>query len=354
MSSELPPGDTAGIDPSGRYARQILLPSIGAAGQKALAESSVAIVGCGALGCVSSTLLARAGVGRMRIIDRDFVETSNLQRQVLFDEDDVAAMIPKAAAAAVKLSRANPEIKIDGVVADLNPDNAVELLGGVSLIVDGTDNFEARFLVNDVSIRHDIPWIYGACLGSYGLTMNILPGETACLSCVMETAPPPGSVPTCDTAGVLGPIVSIVAGIQSAEAIKYLSGNHEAMMRDLVSVDAWSGTFTRVSVPKGGGRRRCATCDGLEFTALAKRGTRSATLCGRDAVQVVPEGRPRLDLKDLAARLSASLPVKASEFMLRFPVEGLSVSVFADGRAIVSGTRDPAVARGIYARYVGA
>lgn len=339
---------------SERYARQILLPVIGEQGQKALSESSVAIVGCGALGCVSSALLARAGVGRIRIIDRDFVETSNLQRQMLFDEDDVASMTPKAAAAAKKLSRANTDIEISGVVSDLNPDNAVELLSGVALIVDGTDNFETRFLINDVSIRHDIPWIYGACLGSYGLTMNILPGETACLACVMETAPPPGSVPTCDTAGVLGPIVSIVAGFQATEAIKFLSGNVEAMTKDLVSIDAWSGTFTRVSVPKGGGRRRCATCDGMEFTALSSRGTRSATLCGRDAVQVVPEGRPRIDLKDLAARLSASIPVKASEFMLRFPVEGLSVSVFPDGRAIVSGTKDPAVAKGVYSRYVGA
>lgn len=342
------------VDPAGRYARQILLPPIGESGQKALAASSVAIVGCGALGCVSSTLLARAGVGRIRIIDRDFVELSNLQRQVLFDEDDVKAMTPKAIAAAQKLSRVNPDIQIDGVVSDLNPDNAVELLGGVTLIVDGTDNFETRFLVNDVSIRHDIPWIYGACLASYGLTMNILPGETACLRCVMETAPPPGSVPTCDTAGVLGPIVSIVAGFQSAEAIKLLSGNREAMTRDLVSIDAWSGTFTRVSVPKGGGRRRCATCDGMEFAALASRGTRSATLCGRDAVQVTPEGRPAIDLKDLAARLSSSMNVQVSDFMLRFSAEGLSVSVFTDGRAIVNGTKDPVVARGVYSRYVGA
>jgi len=336
-----------------RYARQMLVPGIGEVGQRKIGASSVAVVGCGALGCVSSTLLARAGVGFLRIIDRDFVDLSNLQRQILFDEEDVRSMTPKAVAAQQRLSKANPTIRIEGVVSDLAPENAVELLGGFSLILDGTDNFETRFLINDISVRHDIPWIYTACLASYGLTMNIIPGETACLRCLMETAPPPGSVPTCDTAGVLGPIVTIIAGIQAAEALKYLSGNRDAMSGDLLSVDAWSGAVTRVSVPRGGGRRRCATCDGLEFSSLSGRGSRSTTLCGRNAVQVRPESPVRLDLAELGARLSGAFPVESSPYLLRFTVDDVQISVFADGRAIITGTEDPVTARGIYARYVG-
>ncbi len=345
--------DPAPGRPDGRYARQVLLPPIGEKGQERIQAARVAVAGCGALGCVSTSLLARAGVGTLRLIDRDFVDRSNLQRQILFDEQDVTEMTPKAIAAATKLSRANPTIRIEPHVTDLDPSNAVDLLTGVDLILDGTDNFETRFLINDVSVRHDIPWIYTACLATYGLTMNILPGETACLRCLMETAPPPGSVPTCDTAGVLGPIVSVIAGIQAAEAIKFLSGNVEAMSRDLVSVDVWSGSVTRVHVPRGGGRRRCATCDGLEFAALSGRGTRTTTLCGRNAVQVRPEGRARCDLGALAERISASVPVESSPHLLRFRVEGLEISVFADGRAIVTGTQDAAVARGVYSRYVG-
>lgn len=337
-----------------RYSRQVLIPQIGEGGQKRIAESSVAVVGCGALGCVSASLLARAGVGRLTIIDRDFVEVTNLQRQILFDEDDIRQMKPKAVAAAEKLARANPTIRIDGVVADVSPETAVDLLSGTSLIVDGLDNFESRFLLNDVSIRHDIPWIYGACLGSYGLTMNILPGETACLRCLMESAPPPGSVPTCDTAGVLAPVVAIIAGLQCAEALKLLSGNRDDMSHEILSFDAWSGQLTRMAIPRGGGRRRCPACDGLEFDYLSGKGSRSATLCGRNAVQVTPERGGRLSLPDLAARLSATLKVETSPFLLRFEVEQLRVSVFPDGRAIITGTRDPALARGVYARYVGA
>jgi adenylyltransferase/sulfurtransferase len=337
-----------------RYSRQILDPHIGEAGQETIAAADVVIVGCGALGSVSASLMARAGVGRLRIIDRDFVEASNLQRQILFDEQDVGEMKPKALAAAEKLSKINSTIKVEALVADVNPDTIVDLVKGATLILDGTDNFETRFLINDVSVRHDIPWIYAACLSTYGLTMNILPGETACLRCVMETAPPPGSVPTCDTAGILGPVVSIIAGLQCTEALKLLSGNREAMSRELVSLDAWTHEMTRVVIPKGGGRRRCETCDGLEFTFLSGRGSRSATLCGRNAVQVAPEGRAALNLSDLASRLSGSLPVQVTRFLLRFDVDGVQVSVFPDGRAIVSGTKDPAVARGIYARYIGA
>jgi len=342
---------------SERYSRQILFPFIGVEGQRKISASSAVVVGCGALGSVTASLLARAGVGRLRVIDRDFVEVSNLQRQVLFDEDDAREARPKAAAAADKLSRVNPSIEVEGIVTDVNPDNVVDLTRGFSLILDGTDNFETRFLLNDVSVRHDIPWIYAACLGSYGLTMNILPGETACLSCVMESAPPPGSVPTCDTAGILGPVVSIVSGLQSTEALKLLSGNREALSRELVSIDGWTQVMTRVEVPRGGGRRRCATCDGLEFLWLSGRGSRSTTICGRNAVQVLPEGGGVLDMEALAARLAASgsaREVARTRFLIRFEAEGLKVAVFPDGRAIVTGTKEPGVARGLYARYIGA
>jgi adenylyltransferase/sulfurtransferase len=256
------------------------------------------------------------------------------------------------------LSSINSDISVDGVVADVTPETVVDLVAGASLILDGTDNFETRFLINDVSIRHGIPWIYAACLSSYGLTMNILPGETACLRCVMDSAPPPGSVPTCDTAGILGPVVAIVAGLQSAEALKYLSGNADSMSRHLVSIDAWTQAMTRLSIPRSGGRRRCETCDGLQFDYLSGRGSRSVTLCGRNAVQVASESRAPVSLPELASRLPAEAGARTTPFLLRFSVvhnqDELSVSVFTDGRAIVTGTVDPAVARSIYARYVGA
>lgn len=337
-----------------RYSRQMLHPSIGEAGQERISESSVVVIGCGALGSVSASLMARSGVGRIRIVDRDFVELSNLQRQFLFDEEDAREMKPKAMAAAEQLSRVNRDIAIEGIVSDVTPANVVDLVRGFSLILDGTDNFETRFLINDVSIRHDIPWIYAACLGTYGLTMNILPGETACLRCVMETAPPPGSVPTCDTAGILAPVVSLISGLQSTEALKYLSGNHDALSRELVSLDGWTQIMTRVEVPRSGGRRRCETCDGLEFTYLSGKGSRSVTICGRNAVQVTPQERFQVSLADLASRLSGMAEVQTTRFMVRFSADGLQVAVFPDGRAIITGTRDPAVARATYARYIGA
>lgn len=337
-----------------RYSRQILFAPLGAEGQRQLSSASAVLIGCGALGSVSASLLARAGVGKLRLVDRDFVEISNLQRQMLYDEADVREMKPKAVAAAEHLARANSTIQIEPVVADVNPDTIVDLVRGTNVIVDGTDNFETRFLINDVSVRHDIPWIYGACLGSYGLVMNILPGETACLSCLMESAPPPGSVPTCDTAGILNTTVALVASLQCTEALKLLSGHRELMSHDLLSVDLWTQAVTRLNVPQGGGRRRCQTCDGLEFTYLSGKGSRSVTICGRNAVQITPETRHDLSLTDLAARLSATLPVTATKFLVRFEVDSMNVAVFPDARAIITGTKDPAVARSIYAKYVGA
>jgi len=344
---------TAPADPD-RYSRQVLFDKIGEEGQKRLLASSAVVVGCGALGSVSASILVRSGVGRVRIIDRDVVEASNLQRQFLYDEDDLRSLKPKAIAARDHLAIANSSVIVEGIVADLGPDNAVELLKGFNLIVDGTDNFETRFLVNDVSVRHGIPWIYAACIGSYGVTMNIIPGETACLRCLMETAPDPGTTPTCDTAGIIAPIVSLIASFQAAEAIKYLCGRAEEMSDSLLSVDAWTQVVTRVEVPRGGGRRRCATCDGMEFEYLSGRGTRPAVMCGRNAVQITPSGRSMVDLPALAERLRAAGTVEMSPFLIRFTAGGCALTIFPDGRAIVAGTNDPAAARALYSRYVGA
>ncbi len=339
--------------PSGRYSRQILFEGIGEEGQERLARSSAVIVGCGALGSVSSSILVRAGVGRVRLIDRDVLEESNLQRQLLYTEEDLRSLKPKAVAARDHLLEANGEAVVEGVVTDLGPDNAVELLTGHDVIVDGTDNFETRFLLNDVSVRHDIPWIYGACLGAYGVSMVIRPGVTACLRCLMESAPPPGTAATCDTAGIIAPIVSLIASVQAAEALKLLAGRSDEASEGLLSVDLWSRRIHSVEVPRGGGRRRCATCDGLEFEYLSGRGSRPAALCGRNAVQVMPSSRSALDLDSLAARLEAAGPVERSPFLLRFEAGGCLLSVFPDGRAIVAGTSDVAAARSLYARYIG-
>ncbi len=338
----------------GKYSRQVLFDGIGEAGQERLGRSSAVIVGCGALGAVTSSILVRAGVGRVRLIDRDVIDESNLQRQILYTEEDLLALKPKAIAARDHLRKANGSVAVEAVVADLGPDNAVDLLTGHDVIVDGTDNFETRFLINDVSIRHDIPWIYAACLGAYGVSMNIIPGETACLRCLMESPPPPGTTATCDTAGVIAPIVTLIASVQAAEAMKLLAGRSEEMIDGLFSVDLWSRRVHSVEVPRGGGRRRCAACDGLEFEFLSGRGTRPAALCGRDAVQVMPSTRTTLDLETLARRLEAAGNVERSPFLLRLVVDGCTLSVFPDGRAIVAGTTDVAAARSLYSRYIGA
>lgn len=344
------------IDPSagGRYSRQVLFEGIGEEGQARLAASSAVVVGCGALGSVSSSILVRAGVGRTRLIDRDVVERSNLQRQLLYTEEDLRALKPKALAARDHLRAANPEVQVESVVADLNPDNVVELLRGFDVIIDGTDNFETRFLINDVSIRHDIPWIYGACLGAYGVCMSIVPGSTACLRCLMESPPPPGTTATCDTAGIIAPIIGVIASIQAAEALKLLSGRTEEMEDGLFSIELWSRRAHSVAVPRGGGRRRCQACDGLEFEFLSGRGGRPAVLCGRDAVQVMPASGGRLDMDALARRLEGAGSVERSPFLLKFRAEGCAMTIFPDGRAIVAGTSDVAEARTLYSRYVGA
>ena len=332
-----------------RYSRQILFPGIGEAGQEALLRSAVAIVGCGALGTFHAAALARAGVGRITIIDRDYVEPSNLQRQWLFEEEDAAEAMPKAAAAERRLARINSSVRVRGLVADLTASNAAELLGDANLILDGTDNFETRYLINDFSVSWGVPWIYGAAVGSYGLAMPVLPDRSACLRCVYPE-PPEGVQPTCETAGVLNVITSLVASCQVADALKFLSGNAELVEPRITRVDVWNGGMRQVAAPPRD--PACPTCGRREFPYLEESRRAPLTLCGRNAVQV-HERRRGLDLTELQTRLAPLGEVRANEYALRFRISPYEMTVFADGRAIIKGTSDTGVARSLYARYVG-
>ncbi len=337
-----------------RYVRQMRYPPLGEAGQRRLAAGRALICGCGALGSMLASTLARAGVGFLRIVDRDFVELNNLQRQVLFDEDDVAADLPKAVAAANKLRKINSAIEIEPVVADVNHANILALGQGVDVIVDGTDNFETRFLINDLAVRENLPWVYGGCVGAEGQTMTILPGETPCLRCLIQESPPPGTLPTCDTAGILGPIVGVIASIQACEALKILSGNRQAVSRVLSVVELWDNRIRQVQVASLREAVDCPTCRRREFPWLAgERGSRAAVLCGRNAVQLSPPSGQSLSLDELARKLEGVGQVRRNPFLLRLTVDDYVVTVFADGRAIVGGTDDLAVARTVYAKYIG-
>jgi molybdopterin/thiamine biosynthesis adenylyltransferase len=335
-----------------RYSRQVLFGGIGAEGQRAVMKARVAIVGCGALGSLQAMLLVRAGVGAVRLIDRDFVEESNLQRQLLYTEDDARTLQPKAVAAARALRRVNAQIEIEGLVDDLNPATAARLLGGVDLILDATDNFDARYLLNDYAVKTGTPWIYGACVASYGITFTVVPGETACLRCLFQSAPPPGLTPTCDTAGVLGPIVGVVASLQAAEALKLAAGRRAALSHKIIMVDVWESSHDEVVLPDPD--PRCPCCGQRLFDYLEGRaGSETSALCGRDAVQVRGRAGETLDLDALAARLSPLGRVERNRFLLRADIDAWRLTVFDDGRAIIGGTADPAVAKSVYARYIG-
>jgi adenylyltransferase/sulfurtransferase len=336
-----------------RYIRQIRYAPLGLAGQERLAASRVLVCGCGALGNVLANTLVRAGVGVVRIVDRDFVETNNLQRQTLFNEEDVAAQLPKAIAAAEKLRKINSQVAVEPIVADVNHTNVERLCEGVDVIVDGTDNFETRFLVNDFAVQRGLPWVYGGCLGAEGQTMTILPGETACLRCLMPECPPPGTVPTCDTAGILAPVVGVIASIQAIEAIKILSGHREATSRHLTVVELWDSCIRQVNVASLRDQVDCPTCKHREFPWLAGReGSHSAVLCGRNAVQLAHVGAA-VPLEQLARQLEGVGQVTRNPFLLRLKVEAYELTIFPDGRTIVSGTSDIATARTLYAKYIG-
>jgi molybdopterin-synthase adenylyltransferase len=337
-----------------RYARQIRYAPFGEEGQRKLASARALVCGCGALGSVIANTLVRSGVGYVRLVDRDFLELNNLQRQVLYDEADVAAGLPKAIAATNKLRAINSQVTVDPIVTDVDFTNIEELTDGIDVILDGTDNFETRMLLNDVALKRRIPWVYGGCLGAEGQTMTILPGETACLRCLMNDTPPPGTTPTCDTAGILAPIVNIIASLQANEALKIASGNRAAINRQLMILDAWDNRIRQVSLESLRDSGQCPACNGSEYPWLdGSRASRSAILCGRNAVQLSPPDRATMSLEKLAEKLSAVGRVTQNRYLVRATIDDYVLTLFADGRAIVSGTDDIAVARSVYAKYVG-
>src|SRR5450432_3104183 len=335
-----------------KYSRQILFKEIAEHGQQRLLAAKAVIVGCGAIGAATASLLVRAGVGSVRIIDRDFVEPSNLQRQTLFNEADASDGLPKAVAAERALHAINSAVRVEGVIADLNPRNADHLLAGFDVILDGTDNFETRFLINDFAVKSGRPWIYAAAVASYGLTMTILPGSTACLACLLASDHTGhGLDETCDTVGVLGPIVNLIASLQAAEAMKLLAGRAEALHNRLISADVWSGLFQSVRVARDS---ECRACSLRSFSYLEGASQPQVTMCGRNSVQIHERHR-RLDLTLLKEKLEPAVDdVRQNDFLLRFRVAPYEITVFTDGRAILKGTQDPAVARSLYARYIGA
>jgi molybdopterin/thiamine biosynthesis adenylyltransferase len=335
-----------------KYSRQVLFQGIGEAGQERLIAARAVIVGCGAIGAATASLLVRAGVGHIRIIDRDFVEPSNLQRQTLFNEADALQGLPKAIAAERALRAINSKVHVEGVIADLNSQNAYELLSGVDVILDGTDNFETRFLINDFAVKFNSPWIYAAAVASYGLTMTILAGSTACLACLLATdRATHGLEATCDTVGILGPVVNLIASLQAAEAMKLLSGNLAVLHQRLISCDVWTGHFQSMRVAKDS---ECPACGRHCFRYLEGEAQPHVTMCGRNSVQIHERSR-LLDLTVLKKKLEPAVDsVRQNDFLLRFWVAPYEMTVFTDGRAILKGTQDPAVARSLYAKYISA
>lgn len=332
-----------------RYSRQTRFAPLGEQGQARIRAATVAVVGCGALGTVACELLARAGVGRLRIVDRDFVEFSNLQRQTLFDEADAAEGLPKAAAAARRLARVNSEVALEPMVADLTPATIDELLQEAALIVDATDNFEARFLINDYAVREGVPWIYSAAVGSYGLKLAILPGRSACLRCVYPE-PPQGAQPTCEIEGVLAPVTAAIASLACGDALKILACGPESVAARLTTIDVWPGEVRQTAPPARD--PECPCCARREFVHLTGERRAPISLCGRNAVQIHERQRP-IDLAELARRLAPLAEVRSNDFAVRAAIEAYELTVFPDGRAIIKGTTDPGVARSLYARYVG-
>jgi molybdopterin/thiamine biosynthesis adenylyltransferase len=348
-----------------RYNRQVLLPFIGEEGQRKILNSTAVVLGCGALGTVIANVLARAGVGRLKIVDRDFVETSNLQRQVLFSEADVEQNLPKAAAAADHCRKINSSIEIEGIVSDINHTNIEDLIQGATVVVDGADNFETRFVLNDACVKHGIPWVYGAAVASTGLSMTILPGQTPCLRCIFETAPPPGMTQTCDTAGVLGSVTGLIGNFEAAEALKICSGNFSSINKKLFSIDLWSGDLHAFKIEKAKEVADCPCCKHRRFDYLEGKEASSTTgLCGRNAVQINASQAVKLDLSQMAEQLKGAVEIKGlfvNKFLLKFkvpggdnPEEGMELTVFPDARAIIKGTKKIATARTAYAKYVGA
>jgi len=336
-----------------RFQRQYLFKPIGEDGQRKICDSRIAVIGCGALGSVIVSTLARAGVGFIRIIDRDFIELNNLHRQVLFDEQDVKDKLPKAVAAARKIKLINSQIVAEPIVSDVNFTNIESLIRDVDLVMDGTDNFETRFLINDACVKLGKPWIYGACVGAQGLTMTIIPGETPCLRCVFESAPPPELAPTCDTAGIIAPAAYTIASLECTEAIKLLSGNKAALSKSLFSVNVWTQEIKPFRLKELRDYTNCPACKRGEFSFLNGKTSRTLVLCGRNAVQVSREDHKKINFEELAGRLEKIGKVSFNTYMLQAEIEKFNMTVFSDGRVIIKGTNDPTQARTVYSKYIG-
>ncbi len=334
-----------------RYSRQILFAPLGSQGQEKLLQSRVAVIGLGALGTVSANCLARAGVGYLRLVDRDYVEPSNLQRQILYTEEDAARIIPKAEAAREKLAAINSGITYDARVEDVNYTNVQELISDVDLIIDATDNFEIRFLLNEACVHLGKTWIHGACVASYGITFNIIPGETACFACFLGDMHEYGSFETCDTVGVLSPIVNVIASLQSMEAIKILSGNRTALHNGVKYIDLWRSSWTEFALSKND---QCTVCGQKSFSYLPGQMRQQATsLCGRETIQIMPPREMKLSLQQLAEKLAALGTITGNEHLLKFSIDQYEMVIFPDGRAMIKGTADAKIARSLYARYIG-
>jgi molybdopterin/thiamine biosynthesis adenylyltransferase len=334
-----------------RYSRQVLFGGIGEQGQRRLLAARVLIVGCGALGSAHAESLARAGVGHLRIVDRDFVEPSNLQRQTMFTESDAEKRLPKAIAAANHLREINSEIEVEPHIVDVNHSSIERLLENCEVVVDGTDNFATRYLINDACVKHNTNWIYGAAVGSYGVTMTIRPHQTACLRCLFEEAPPAASAPTCDTSGVIMPIINIVSAVQVAETLKLITRQLEALHGALMQFDVWQNEWRRIGT--GSRRAGCPTCGLALYEALSQAQEGAAVLCGRDAIQISPSQPTRINFSTLAERLRRLGEVKFNEYLLRFKTEEFELTVFQDARSIIRGTDEIAIARSLYAKYIG-
>ena len=337
---------------SDRYSRQVLFAGIGEEGQRRLAAARAIIIGCGALGSAQAEVLARAGVGKLRVVDRDFVEFSNLQRQTMFTEDDAANRLPKSIACANHLSEINSEINVEPEIADVNYSNIERLIDQCDVVLDGTDNFATRYLINDACVKHNVNWIYGAAVGSYGVTMTIRPNQTPCLRCVFPEPPAVASAPTCDTAGVIMPIINIVAAVQVSEALKLLTGQEKELHKSLMQFDVWRNEWRRISI--GAPVTDCPACSRHEFATLEPgNGDFTAVLCGRHAVQVSPSRPARIDLNLLGKRLAPSGEVRLNDYLLRFQTGEFEMTIFQDARSIIRGTDDVPTARSLYARFVG-
>lgn len=339
------------MTPDERYSRQVRFTPIGLDGQNRIANTRVTLIGGGALGSVSAELLARAGIGFLRIVDRDYVELSNLQRQSLYDEDDVRRNVPKAVAAAAKLRQINSDVKVEPIVDDVNPATVEEYIRDVDLVLDGLDNFETRFVLNDACFKQTRNWIHAAAVGSYGLVMPVFPKRSPCLRCLLGDLPAPGTSPTCDTAGVIAPITHSIASIQVAEALKVIVGTLQPSDAALTSFDVWRHAFHRMGLGAEV-MASCPLCNDGRFDYLYVPPLRTVTLCGRNAVQLIPSVKTDLNFSEMAKSMPDA-KIHFNEFLLRCQSPPYEVTIFKDGRAIIRGTEEPALARSVYSRLIG-